>query len=111
MAANLTPGRVWQGKRVTKVAPSKSSDDEHRQGLNVSVEGELKPRFYTHVISTVPLACLRMVDMEECKLSYALREALRGLHYKPSVKVGIRFQRRWWEEDLGHFGGVSKTDG
>jgi monoamine oxidase len=113
MAKKLERGRIELGKRVTKIAPIKDGDAPVRR-LAVHVEGELAPRTqYGHVISTLPLGCLRMVDLEECKLAYALKEALRCVQYGVSVKIGIQFKTRWWEQDgpnMGHEGGVSSTD-
>ena len=107
----LPEGKIKQGKRVTKIVPVNVKKDDilKASSLNVYVEGQTDPHQYSHVISTIPLGCLRMVDLDRCKLSYALREALRSLQYGPSVKIGMRFRRRWWE-DLGHKGGVSSTD-
>jgi len=68
---------------------------------------------YNHVISTMPLGCLRMVDLDDCRLSLALKDALRAIQYGASVKIGIQFHSRWWEEDklhMKHKGGVSTTD-
>jgi monoamine oxidase len=90
-------------KRVTSISPS-----TNRPGINVVVDGEAAPRTYSHVVSTMPLSCLRMVDTDSCNLPYALKTALRELHYEASVKVAIKFTDRWWEPQ--HKGGVSTTD-
>ena len=110
MREQLLSDSILLGKRVTKIAPVKHHPtDVEAYALEVHVENDKDVRRYSYVISTVPLGCLRMIDLDECKLSYALREALRSLQYGPSVKIGMRFTHRWWEQ-LGHYGGVSSTD-
>lgn len=102
--------KVQTGKRVTAISPAAYDKEVKRsRKLAVQVACEDKPREYSHVISTVPLGCLRTIDLDKCKLSYPLREALRSLQYGPSVKIGMKFSSRWWEK-AGHFGGVSSTD-
>ena len=105
MAQTLLPdAQPILNKRVINISPATSMAG----GINVLVEGETNPRPYGHVISTVPLSCLRMVDVDSCNLSYALKTAIRTLHYDASVKVGIKFTDRWWEPL--HKGGSSSTD-
>jgi monoamine oxidase len=94
------------GAHVTKIAFVQSQ-------VEVSVVGEASPRRYDHVISTVPFGCLRTIDTSECPFSWELQTAIRTLHYDTSVKVGIQFKTRWWEQDgpkLNHRGGLSNTD-
>jgi len=64
---------------------------------------------YAYVISTMSLACLRMVNLKDVYLSNGQRDAMRQLTYTPSIKVGIQFKRPWWE-DLKIVGGQSSTD-
>lgn len=105
MKGRLPAGSIHQNHWVTKIAPV---EDGKETVLSVSILGE-EPREYAHVISTVPLGAVRMIDLDERNLSYALTEALRTLQYGPSTKVGVRFKSRWWEE-CGRVGGVSSTD-
>jgi monoamine oxidase len=70
---------------------------------------------YDHVISTIPLSKLRVIDTINFSMSYQKRIALRTLHYDHSVKIVLRFKNRWWQHDerMGDrkiFGGQSKTD-
>lgn len=58
-----------------------------------------RTRFYSHVITTTTLPCLRTMDLRGAKLDYQQKEALRMLQYGPSTKIGVRFRRRWWEDD------------
>ncbi|KAF7972672.1 hypothetical protein HWV62_17218 [Athelia sp. TMB] len=115
---------VQYDKRAIYIAPVLSSQDTRTStakseqpqatSIDVMVAGEKKPRNYKHVISTMPFSCLRMVDTARCGFSWNLQTAIRALHYGAGVKVGIRFSRRWWEDDSlargAHHGGASSTD-
>jgi monoamine oxidase len=99
---------VEKGKRVTKLA-----FNHDKSLLEVGIAGESAPRSYAHVVSTVPFGCLRAIDTAGCSFPWALQTAIRTLHYDSSVKVGIQFSERWWEEDKpkrAHKGGASSTD-
>ena len=103
MAQGLPRGKIVNGKRVTAIAPTSGHN------LNVTISGERSPRTYSHVISTIPLSCLRMVDTSQCNFSWDLQSAMRSLRYDAATKVGIKFKERWWER-MGQVGGVSNTD-
>ncbi|KAG5637252.1 hypothetical protein H0H81_005251 [Sphagnurus paluster] len=66
-------------------------------------------RKYSNVISTMSLACLRVVDLDNIYLTNGQRCAIRQLAYTPSVKIGLQFRTPWWER-LGIVGGQSSTD-
>ncbi|KAF4917757.1 putative bifunctional amine oxidase [Colletotrichum viniferum] len=67
---------------------------------------------YAHVISTVPLGALQIINTTELDLSYSQKSAIRTLQYDPSTKIGLKFKSRWWENlSTGAFkGGQSFTD-
>ncbi|KAI8299910.1 putative bifunctional amine oxidase [Colletotrichum sp. SAR11_240] len=52
---------------------------------------------YAHVISTVPLGALQIINTTELDLSYSQKSAIRTLQYDPSTKIGLKFKSRWWE--------------
>ena len=58
-----------------------------------------RTRFYSHVITTTTLPCLRTMDLRYAKLDWQQKEAIRMLQYGPSTKIGVRFRRRWWEDN------------
>jgi monoamine oxidase len=39
-----------------------------------------------------------------------MKAAIDAVPYTPSIKVGLQFKRRFWEEDDAIFGGISYTD-
>ncbi|KAG5650548.1 hypothetical protein H0H81_011863 [Sphagnurus paluster] len=66
-------------------------------------------RKYSNVISTMSLACLRVLDLDNVYLTGGQRCAIRSLAYTPSIKIGVQFRTPWWEK-LGIVGGQSSTD-
>ncbi|KAI5777520.1 hypothetical protein EDC01DRAFT_732412 [Geopyxis carbonaria] len=67
---------------------------------------------FTHVIATATTPCLQAMDLRRAGLNFGQREAIRVLRYDNSVKVGIRFTRRWWAAEPYKIdaGGVGYTD-
>ena len=58
-------------------------------------------------VCTIPLSILSQI---ETNFSPSLTSAIAAVPYSPSVKVGMQFKRRFWEEDEAIYGGVSYTD-
>ena len=79
-----------------------------RQSPNPNEQNVVK-RKYSNIISTMSLACLRMVDLRKAGLSYGQKSAIKDLLYTPSIKIGMQFKSAWWEQ-LGIVGGQSSTD-
>jgi monoamine oxidase len=65
---------------------------------------------YSHVITTATTPCLQTMDLRGAELNYAQREAIRVLRYDNSVKLGIKFKRKWWIANGITKGGLGKTD-
>lgn len=63
-----------------------------------------------YAIITVPFSILQFVEIEPYpSFSYSKRKAIRQLHYASSDKIGLEFNRRFWEEE-GIYGGQTSTD-
>lgn len=62
-----------------------------------------------HVISTLPMTCLRTLDIDEC-IDFEQRNAINLSQVEPAVKVGVKFHTAWWKEELKIEGGQSRTD-
>ncbi|WP_157015636.1 flavin monoamine oxidase family protein [Mesorhizobium xinjiangense] len=58
-------------------------------------------------ICTIPLTILSQIDIN---VGGPMQAAIEAVPYASSVKVGLQFKRRFWEEDDLIFGGVSYTD-
>lgn len=58
-------------------------------------------------ICTIPLPILSQLPVD---VGGPMKNAIESLAYAASVKVGLQFKRRFWEEDEAIYGGVSFTD-
>lgn len=76
-------------KRVTAIQPT------GRSSLKVIINGA-EERVYDHVINTVPLGAMQVMDMTKLHLDYRKKHAIRRLQYDPSVKMGMKFKTRWF---------------
>ncbi|KIJ33672.1 hypothetical protein M422DRAFT_182968 [Sphaerobolus stellatus SS14] len=103
---------------VISIAPADPSNRDSPMVVTYTTkDGATVTRQYKHVISTVPLPSLRIMDLSQCGLTPMQSTALRMLEYGPSIKIGIRFESQWWKtgtnlEDkiLNITGGQSSTD-
>ena len=60
-----------------------------------------------YCVCTIPLSVLSQLDVQ---VSGPMRQAIAAVPYASSVKVGLEFKRRFWEEDEAIYGGISFTD-
>lgn len=58
-------------------------------------------------VCTLPLPLLATLGGD---IAPDLRSAARAVPYAPAGKIGLQFKRRFWEQDEGIFGGISRTD-
>jgi monoamine oxidase len=58
-------------------------------------------------ICTIPASILSQIPMN---VGAPLKNAIDAIPYEASVKVGLQFKRRFWEQDDGIYGGISFTD-
>ncbi|MBB4423797.1 monoamine oxidase [Bradyrhizobium sp. CIR48] len=58
-------------------------------------------------VCTIPLSILSQLPIN---VSAAMKAAIDAVPYGASVKVGLQFKRRFWEEDEAIYGGTSYTD-
>ena len=66
---------------------------------------------YDHIINTVPLGAMQAMDMSTLNLDHATESAIRMINYDSSMKLGIRFKSRWWQDFPNPiFGGQSTSD-
>ncbi|WP_204117527.1 flavin monoamine oxidase family protein [Paraburkholderia sp. C35] len=59
------------------------------------------------LVCTIPLSILSQIDMT---IGPDMRAAIDAVPYETSVKIGLQFGRRFWEEDEQIFGGITHTD-
>ncbi|MBS0219310.1 MAG: flavin monoamine oxidase family protein [Proteobacteria bacterium] len=58
-------------------------------------------------VCTIPLTILSQIDIQ---VGDAMKAAIAAVPYASSVKIGLQFKRRFWEEDDAIYGGISYTD-
>lgn len=68
---------------------------------------EVMTRTADWCVCTIPLSVLSQIPVEA---SPKLRQAIAAVPYGSSVKTGLEFKRRFWEQDESIFGGVTYTD-
>jgi monoamine oxidase len=62
-------------------------------------------RFAVCAMPLPVLASLKSADFD-----LEVKKAIAGVPYAAAGKIGLQFSRRFWEEDDGIFGGISRTD-
>ncbi|HLS67882.1 MAG TPA: flavin monoamine oxidase family protein [Kiloniellales bacterium] len=91
--------------RVTRIAQDEEGVTAfYEDGQN---PGALRQARADWCICTIPLTILSQIDMN---VGAPMRAAIEAVPYVSSVKMGLQFKRRFWEEDDLIFGGVSYTD-
>ncbi|MBV8185361.1 MAG: flavin monoamine oxidase family protein, partial [Hyphomicrobiales bacterium] len=58
-------------------------------------------------LCTIPLSILSQIELD---VGAPMRAAIDAVPYAASVKIGLQFKRRFWEEDEAIYGGISFTD-
>ena len=58
-------------------------------------------------VCTIPLSILSQIEIH---VGPRMKAAIDAVPYASSVKVGLQFKRRFWEEDEAIYGGISYTD-
>ncbi len=58
-------------------------------------------------VCTIPLPVLSQLDVQ---VEDKLRDAIAAVPYASSIKVGLEFKRRFWEEDEQIYGGITFTN-
>ncbi|MET0550971.1 MAG: flavin monoamine oxidase family protein [Xanthomonas sp.] len=104
-ARELGPGVIQYNAKVTGI-----DQDDH--GVTVSYEdlgapGSVRTEKADWCVCTIPFSVLSRIPV---KVGPAMSEAITKLPYASSVKVGLQFKRRFWEEDEGIYGGISYTN-
>jgi len=58
-------------------------------------------------VCTIPLSVLSQIQID---VGPRMKAAIDAVPYSSSIKVGLQFKRRFWEEDEAIYGGISYTD-
>jgi len=96
---------VTHNIKVTKI-------DQDDQGVTVTYEdhnhgGTVTTAKAEYCVCTIPLPVLAELPIQ---VSGQMQAAIKAVPYASSVKVGLEFNRRFWEQDEAIYGGISFTD-
>jgi monoamine oxidase len=94
---------ITHGAKVTKIAQGSRGVTVSYQNLSDGTTAEARADW---CVCTIPLPVLGQLDIQASK---PMLEAIRGVPYGNSVKIGLEFKRRFWEEDDDIYGGHSFT--
>jgi len=75
-------------------------EDTHTPGTRLKARADW-------CLCTIPLPILAQIPMN---VGPAMASAISAVPYASSVKVGLQFKRRFWEEDEHIYGGITYTD-
>ena len=93
---NAKVTRIEQGERGVTVSYT-----------DTTAAGNVSQAKADYCVCTIPLSILSQIEMNVGAL---MQDAIDAVPYEASVKVGLQFKRRFWEEDEQIYGGISYTD-
>jgi monoamine oxidase len=96
---------IRYGAKVTQI-------QQNGSGVTVSYVDTASPSTVQQAtanwcICTIPLPILSQLPVD---VSAPMKSAIDSVPYAASVKIGLQFKRRFWEEDDAIYGGISYTD-
>jgi monoamine oxidase len=95
---------ITHNAKVTKIFQDKAGVTVSYQDMAAGVASQAKADF---CVCTIPLGVLDQIDIN---VSPAKQAAISAIPYSNSVKIGLEFRRRFWEEDEYIYGGHSFTN-
>jgi monoamine oxidase len=103
--ARQLPNAIRYGAKATGIR-----QDEH--GVTVAFEdlargGTVEEAKADWCVCALPLTILSQLALN---VSAPMKAAIDAVPYSSSIKIGLQFKRRFWEEDEHIFGGISYTD-
>lgn len=102
-----------QLREVIRYHAKVTAIQQDAHGVTVSYEDARRPGHGATTaradwcICTIPLSILSQLPMN---VGTAMANAIGAVPYAASVKIGLQFKRRFWEEDEDIYGGVTATD-
>jgi monoamine oxidase len=91
-------------REVTEI---RQSEDEVRVVYRNTETGEMGEITGDYCLCNIPLTVLTNVPAD---FTPALQEAIAGVDYFATGKIGLQFSRRFWEEDDHIYGGSTRTN-
>jgi monoamine oxidase len=75
--------------------------------VNSRTPGTIQTAKADWCVCTIPLSILSQIPID---VGAPMKAAIDAVPYVSSVKIGLQFKRRFWEEDEAIYGGISYTD-
>lgn len=104
MAENLGDA-IKYSKRITRIRQDEDGVTVTYEDLENGDAEETTTADYC--VCTIPFSILSQIDHD---FSGPLANVIQTMHYAASIKVGLEFNRRFWEEDEHIYGGTTYTD-
>ncbi len=95
---------VTLNAKVTKIAQDGKGVTATWQDVTT---GQMHESKADYCVCNIPLPLLAQMEVQ---VSPAMAAAIKAVPYNNSVKIGLEFKRRFWEEDYAIYGGHSFTD-
>jgi monoamine oxidase len=98
-------GMIRFGSKVTAIRQDANGvtaafEDVRQLGRNQTARADW-------CLCTIPLPILSRIPLN---VGRPMQAAIASVRYTASVKVGLQFRRRFWEEDEAIYGGITYTD-
>jgi monoamine oxidase len=103
--AKQVDGLVTHNVKVTSIHQDASGVTVSYADTNQG--GAMHQAQAAYCVCTIPLPVLSQLDVQ---VGAPMQAAIAAVPYASSVKIGLEFKRRFWEEDEQIYGGMSFTD-
>jgi monoamine oxidase len=95
--------RVIYGAEVQEIKQSAT-------GVDIAYVKDGQPQTVTAQYGVYAMPLNMMAGLKVADFRPELKTAIGAITYASSGKIGMQFKRRFWEEDDGIYGGITKTD-
>jgi monoamine oxidase len=97
-------GLIRYNAKVTEIRQDASGVTASYQDTK---SGERQSAQAQWCICTIPASILGQIPLQ---VGAPMKNAIDALYYDASIKVGLQFKRRFWEQDVSIYGGISFTN-
>ena len=94
-------------RRNSKVTAIRQDDGGVTVDYLDTVSNEKLSAQADYCVCTIPLSILAQIPLN---VGGPMASAIKAVPYRPSVKIGLEFKRRFWEQDEQIYGGITTTD-
>ncbi len=103
-------GRALEGLIRYQARVTRIQQDDH--GVTAHYEDLRQPGTTLQAradwcLCTIPLSVLHQIPMN---VGRPMAAAIAAVPYAPTIKIGLQFKRRFWEQDEAIYGGTTYTD-